>query len=273
LTGNVNAYMNPYTSAVIDQSMSDIDRARQMQQQGINAQALSRGAFGGSRQAVAEAENNRNFMDQQARTIAGLRQQGFDTAAGLMQQDLNRAANISQFNAGNQTNANQFLAGAQNQFGLTRFGAENDLNRFNAANQTAANQFGAEAINQANLANQSAGLTAASQNANNQLQAQQLRAGALENALTGGLNFNQSFLGNINAQMQGGALQQQLEQQRLDADRNLSMEQTGFLSNVFSGSQLPYGSTQVTPAQKPNYLGLLVGGATAAGGLGFRPFG
>jgi hypothetical protein len=91
LAGNINQYMNPYTSQVINQSMSDIDRARQLQQQQVNAQALSRGAFGGSRQAVAEAENNRNFMDQQARTSAQLRSQGFDTAAGLMNQDIERA--------------------------------------------------------------------------------------------------------------------------------------------------------------------------------------
>jgi hypothetical protein len=91
LSGNINQYMNPYQQQVINQSMSDIDRARQLQQQQVNAQALSRGAFGGSRQAVAEAENNRNFMDQQARTSAQLRSQGFDTAAGLMNQDIERA--------------------------------------------------------------------------------------------------------------------------------------------------------------------------------------
>lgn len=105
LTGNIGAYMNPYTQQVINTTMSDIDRARQMQQQQVNAQALSRGAFGGSRQAVAEAENNRNFMDQQARTIAGLRQQGFDTAAGLMQRDFDREQQQQQLRLGA---ANQF---------------------------------------------------------------------------------------------------------------------------------------------------------------------
>lgn len=98
LSGNIGAYQNPYTSQVIDQSMNDLNRARLMQQQGINAQALSRGAFGGSRQAIGEAENNRNFMDQQARTSAQLRNQGFDTAASLMQADLNRNMNAQQLN-------------------------------------------------------------------------------------------------------------------------------------------------------------------------------
>lgn len=98
LSGNIGAYQNPYTSQVIDQSMNDLNRARLMQQQGINAQALSRGAFGGSRQAISEAENNRNFMDQQARTSAQLRNQGFDTAASLMQADLNRNMNAQQLN-------------------------------------------------------------------------------------------------------------------------------------------------------------------------------
>lgn len=283
LQGNIGAYQNPYTEAVINQSLADIDRARIMQQQGVNAQALSRGAFGGSRQAIAEAENNRNFLDQQARTSAQLRNQGFDTAAGLMQADMNRALqaglanqgvdlNVLQQNAGFQQQAGLANQQAANQFALSRYGQEADISRFNAANQTAASQFGADAAMRAALANQAAGLTAGTQNANNQLQAQQLRSNALQSALTGGLNLNQSFLGNVAAQMEAGGMQQALEQQRMDAIRNLPLEQIGLLSDVFSGNQLNYGSTQTSPATKPNIIGGIAGLALGAGGLGWKPF-
>lgn len=85
---NINQYQNPYTQQVVDTTLSDLDRQRQMQQQQINAQAASRGAYGGSRQAVAEAENARNYADVGARTAAGLRSQGFDRATNMLQGDI-----------------------------------------------------------------------------------------------------------------------------------------------------------------------------------------
>ncbi len=100
LSGNVGAYQNPYTSQVIDQTMNDLNRQRAIDQQGLNAQAAKSGAFGGSRQAVAQAEMNRNYNDQFARTAAQLRNQGFDTAANLMQNDLNRGLQAQGMNQG-----------------------------------------------------------------------------------------------------------------------------------------------------------------------------
>ena len=56
----------------------------------------SGGAFGGSRQAVAEQELARNVMDQQARTGAQLRSQGFQQAQNLAQQQANQALRQAQ---------------------------------------------------------------------------------------------------------------------------------------------------------------------------------
>lgn len=176
LGGRIADYQSPYISQVIDQSMMDIDRARQLQQQGINAQALSRGAFGGSRQAVAEAENARNFLDQQARTAAGLRAQGYESALAAAQAD--RQAQMQNFEL-----------------------------------------------------------------------------------------MNRSFLGNLQAQMGAGGMQQDLSQQRLDALRNLPLERLGILSSTFTGGQLPYGQTQVSPTQKSNPFGSALGGAATGAGL------
>jgi hypothetical protein len=74
------AYMNPYNQAVIDQSMQDINRAGQMQQNQAAARAVGAGAFGGSREGIERAEIGRNILDQQARTASTLRQQGFNQA-------------------------------------------------------------------------------------------------------------------------------------------------------------------------------------------------
>jgi hypothetical protein len=73
-------FMNPYMEEVVRQSESDIARQGDIQAQGIRAQSVGQGAFGGSRQAVAERELGRNIADQQARTSSGLRAQGFEQA-------------------------------------------------------------------------------------------------------------------------------------------------------------------------------------------------
>ena len=73
-------FMDPYMEDVIARTQADIGRQGQIQAQGIGAQAVRGGAFGGSRQAVAEQELNRNVMEQQARTGAQMRSAGFQQA-------------------------------------------------------------------------------------------------------------------------------------------------------------------------------------------------
>jgi hypothetical protein len=85
---DLSAYMNPYESQVVDQSLQDLERARQMQANQLGAQASQAGAFGGSRQAIMESELGRNYLDQAARTASGLRQAGFQNAQQLAGQDI-----------------------------------------------------------------------------------------------------------------------------------------------------------------------------------------
>ena len=79
---SVSQFMDPYTEQVIQQSQQDIARLGGQQQQALKDQAVQAGAFGGGRQAVGEAEIGRNVMDQQARTGAALRSQGYQQAMG-----------------------------------------------------------------------------------------------------------------------------------------------------------------------------------------------
>jgi hypothetical protein len=73
-------YMNPYIEDVIRQSESDIARQGKTEEQRLRSQAVSAGAFGGSRAAIAERELARNTADQQARTASGLRASGYEQA-------------------------------------------------------------------------------------------------------------------------------------------------------------------------------------------------
>ena len=79
-------FMDPFTEDVIAATQQDIARQGAMQQNQLGAGAVGAGAFGGSRQAVAQSEIARNVMDQQARTGAQLRSQGFQQAQNLAQQ-------------------------------------------------------------------------------------------------------------------------------------------------------------------------------------------
>jgi len=97
--GGIQTYMNPYTQQVIDTSMSDLERQRQMQMNQLGAQASAAGAFGGSRQGVAESLTNEAFARQGGQLAAGMRQQGFQTALGAAQQDV---ANTLQSDLANQ---------------------------------------------------------------------------------------------------------------------------------------------------------------------------
>jgi hypothetical protein len=84
----MEGYQNPYTQQVIDTTLADIERSRQVAQGQGAARAVAARAFGGSRQGVAEAETNRAALEQSARTAAQLRSAGFETAAGLGARDI-----------------------------------------------------------------------------------------------------------------------------------------------------------------------------------------
>ena len=85
-------FMDPFMEDTIAATQRDIARQGDIQRTNIGANAVSQGAFGGSRQAVAEQELARNVMDQQARTGAQLRSQGFAQAQNLAQQAASQGA-------------------------------------------------------------------------------------------------------------------------------------------------------------------------------------
>lgn len=91
--------MDPsYTQAVLDASMNDLNRSRQIQLQQDAAKAAAAGAFGGSRHGVTESETNKDFLNQAASTSANLRLNYFNTALNTLQQDFARRLQADQGN-------------------------------------------------------------------------------------------------------------------------------------------------------------------------------
>ena len=120
-------YTNPYESQVVQQTMRDIGTA---QEQALNlqgAQAQRAGAFGCSRQGIAEAETRLGYGQQALDAASRLRQQGYQTALGLAGQDVGAQTAASQFAAQQQASAQaQNLAAQQAAMG-TRLGAAQQL--------------------------------------------------------------------------------------------------------------------------------------------------
>ena len=87
---DLSAYRNPFQEQVIDAQLADIERQRGQTAERIDANASKAAAFGGSRQAIQQAESDRNFADIAAETGANLRSQGFQQAAAMYQQDAAR---------------------------------------------------------------------------------------------------------------------------------------------------------------------------------------
>lgn len=278
----IGAYMNPFQSNVVDFALSDIERSRQLaNQQGARSAGAS--TYGGSRNALIEAETNRGFADTAARTAAQLRSQGFDTAAGLMGQDLSRGLTAGLANQQAQISGAGF--GLQGQLANQATGLQAGL-----ANQAARNQIGQFNVDvglRGQLANQQAGLT----------------AGLANQATLQGLNqFNAGQLnqmGQFNSQL---GLQAQLANQQaglagaglnLDAARSLygfgtqqqAAQQAGldrqyqeYLRSTFGpmqGYQFLGGLLPGQQIQQPDAdLGIgqgVLGGATA--GAAFGPWG
>jgi hypothetical protein len=127
--GQIQQYMNPYANLVLGQQLQEMSRQAQMQQQGLNAQAVQAGAFGGSRQAIAQQELNRNLMQTQNQAIAQSLQGGYNQALATAQQQqqagLNAYAQLGNIGQGIGSLANQqFGVGAQMAAGLGSLGTQ-----------------------------------------------------------------------------------------------------------------------------------------------------
>ena len=112
---DVQDFMSPYQSQVIDATLAEFDRNRAIQEQSIRDQQAALGALGSGRAGVQLAEFGTGAARERALLQAGLLQQGFQQAQGARQQDIANRFGLGQAQAGL---AGQQLGQAQFQTGL-----------------------------------------------------------------------------------------------------------------------------------------------------------
>jgi hypothetical protein len=96
-TEMAQTYMNPYLSMVQQPLMSELDRQAAIRQQDIQSQFTRAGAFGGAREAVARAENERNLQAAKAKMLGETTAAAYDQAAKMY--GFERSQDIADLNA------------------------------------------------------------------------------------------------------------------------------------------------------------------------------
>lgn len=230
---------NPFEEQVVQQSLNDIARQRDLAQQGLRAQSVGAGAFGGSRQAVAEQELGRNALEQMGRTSGQLRQAGFDATMARRMQEAQLYGDLGiQYGQLGQQDVAQLGDLAQNQLQLGQ-----GLGSLSA-------QYGQYGSALGQLGVQQAGIGEIGQN---------VRTSQIGNALS------------------AGNLQRSIDQSALDATRLTNVQaqqypyqQYGFLSDIYAG--IPTSQSTITASSAPQVspfqtaLGLGISGLSAAAG-------
>ena len=233
----IGSFMNQYEDAAVQQALQDIARAGQQQRNELGAQAVGAGAFGGSREAIAQAELGRNILEQQGRTAAGMRQAGFESAAQRAQQAFEDQQNRGQTGAKTSADLAMGLSGlrgtgfemAQN-LGQSAF--EDQMQR----GQNASQIFGSLGSGLGSLASQ------------------QTDIGTRQAAL--GEAAQQAGQSDVNALFNIGALEQGQMQSEYDVQRQGDIEEAyepyqrfNYMSDIFQG--VPSTQSSLSVASKP----------------------
>ena len=105
----IQRFQSPFTQAVLQTTLDELDRRQQIADQRLSDQAVKSGAFGGARFGVQQAESQRNLRDIQAKTAADINQRAVQQALGQAQAQRQRESQA----------AGQFgnIAGQQMQLG------------------------------------------------------------------------------------------------------------------------------------------------------------
>ena len=135
---SANKYMNPYLKSVLDPQLAELRRQNDITNMGTNAKLTQAGAFGGGRQAIMNAENARNLMQEANKTVGTGYANAFDKAMAQFnteqgrQFDVDKASEASrQYSAdyGLKT-ANDLLAAGATQRGIESEGIAADKKAF-----------------------------------------------------------------------------------------------------------------------------------------------
>ncbi len=284
--GTSEAYMSPYMQNVVDIQKRESNRDYEQELNKLNAQSVQAGAFGGSRQAIQQAEAARNqatrlgdiqAKGQQEAYASGMGQFNTETAAttdvgkanlATEQQTTlaNQAASIQAMMANQGMDYNTALQNLQAQMGIQNTQAGNDLQAalanqqieqqtqaLNTGAQNTANQQYTTQDLAAQQANQQAGLTG-NQQGIGALQGVGQNAAGLTST---GTAANQAGIANLGVQGQVTQAEQALSQQGMTADQQTAQNALDFTNQANAGVVAGVNS-------QPVQGGTTVGTATAA---------
>ena len=240
----VSRFENPYEDAVVQQTLQDIQDQGDVQLQQQRANAVSSGAFGGSRSGIMDSELAANILREQGRAAGNLRQQGYESARSAAQQAFENTQS-------RRLAASQGIGDLGINYGQL---SQADIGQMQGIGQglgSLAGQYAALGSQAANLGLQQAGLGEMAQRSN---------------------------LSDIQTLTALGAMQRGQQQAELDAVRQTRMDQLaapyqqlGFLSDVYRGTPTSQATiTQQGGGQSPStaqqVLGLGIAGLGAVQG-------
>tara|TARA_R100000935_G_scaffold20057_1_gene38086 strand:- start:200 stop:1330 length:1131 start_codon:yes stop_codon:yes gene_type:complete len=238
-----SSYMNPYQENVTKNALGEMRRQADITRQGNAAQAVSAGAFGGTREGVQRAEFDRGVQDLMQQKIMQ------DYANNYQQ---SQAASMQGFEQqqGRQLAAGQALGQAGMQFGTLGQGIGGLTAQQAGVDISKGQALGALGGQMGNLGTQYGSLGQTTQ-----------QLGAAETGLLSGL----------------GGLERQVEQTQLDAIRTNQLQeamapyqQLGFVSDIYRGAPTTQMAltSQSAPSSSPlqTAVGLGVGALSTAAG-------
>lgn len=99
-SGPASQYMNPYLNAVLAPQLSELQRQAQIAQMNQASKLTSAGAFGGSRQAIMDAELQRNLLQEANKTIGAGYASAYDKALQQYNLEQGQAKDLASMIAG-----------------------------------------------------------------------------------------------------------------------------------------------------------------------------
>jgi len=98
--GIAGQYMNPYLQQVLQPQLQELNRQAQIQQMQNAARMSKAGSFGGGRQAIMDAELQRNLLQQTGRTTGEAYSSAYDKAMAQYNAEQARRVQEAQYGAG-----------------------------------------------------------------------------------------------------------------------------------------------------------------------------
>jgi hypothetical protein len=114
------SYMNPYLQSVLNPQLDELRRQNEITNMQANAKLTGAGAFGGGRQAIINAENARNLMQEQNKTVGQGYASAYDKAMGQFNTEQGQSKDL----------VNMLANAGQAERGIEQEGITADYNEF-----------------------------------------------------------------------------------------------------------------------------------------------